>query len=129
MARIEGGVKLRTHLSRRVNGKDLTPTLVKAADRLRTEYIDRVNEGGGTGKAHVPSKPGEAPNTDTGRLVGSAVASAIGRNAAQMSVEAEYAVFLELGTDRMAPRPALIPAFDYLRPYVLQNIERALKDG
>ena len=129
MARVEGGVKLRTHLSRRANGKDMTPVLLRAADRLRTEYIDRVNEGGGTGKVHVPSKPGEAPNADTGRLVGSAVASVIRKNATQMSVEAEYAAWLELGTDRMAPRPALVPAFDYLRPYVLQNLERALKDG
>lgn len=129
MARIVGGQKIARHLAVRSNGMDLTNELLRAADRTRTEYIDRVNEGGGPGKAHVASLPGQAPNTDTGRLVGSAVARVVKRNQTETSVEAAYALPLENGTDKMAPRPALGPSFDYLRPFVLQNLAKALKNG
>ena len=129
MARIVGGQKIARHLAVRSKGLDVTDVLLRAADRTRTEYIDRVNEGGGPGKTHVPSKPGQAPNTDTGRLVGSAAARRIERNRTETSVEAAYGAFLEFGTDKMAPRPALGPSFDYLKPFVLQNLAKALKDG
>lgn len=129
MARIQGGQKIARHLAARSGGVDVTDTLLRAADRVRTDYIDRVNEGGGPGKAHVPSAPGQAPNTDTGRLVGSAAARAIKRNQTETSVEAEYASMLEFGTDKMAPRPALGPAFDDLRPDIVRNLAKALKDG
>ena len=129
MARISGGQKFARHLAVRANGKDVTDTLLRAADRVRTDYIDRVNEGGGPGKAHVPSLPGQAPNTDTGRLVGSAAARTVQRNVTETSVEAEYAAPLEFGTDKMAPRPALGPAFDEMKPHILRNLAKALKDG
>jgi hypothetical protein len=29
----------------------------------------------------------------------------------------------------MAPRPALGPAFDEMRPFILKNLAKALKDG
>jgi hypothetical protein len=129
MARIVGGQNLARHLKMNARGKDVTDVLVRAADRVRTEYIDRVNEGGSPGPLHVPSQPGEAPNTDSGRLVGSATASRVSRNKAETSVEADYGAWLEFGTDKMAPRPALGPSFDHLRPHIVRNIERALKDG
>lgn len=129
MVRIVGGGRLARHLGIRSNGADLTSELLRAADRTRTEYIDRVNEGGGTGPNHVASLPGQAPNTDTGRLVGSVVARRIARNRAETSVEAVYGLPLEMGTDKMAPRPALGPSFDHLKPSVIQNLERALRNG
>lgn len=129
MARIVGGFRLEKHLLERAKGVDITDVLVRGADRVRTAYIDEVNEGGGTGKFHTPSLPGQAPNTDTGRLVGSVQAAAIGRNVAETSVEAEYAAMLEFGTDKMAPRPALVPTFNRFKPSIAKNIRRALKDG
>ena len=129
MAKIVGGQRIARHLREGAKGKDLTNVLLKAADRVRTEYIDRVNEGGGTGKAHVPSLPGQAPNTDTGRLVGSVGSQVIKKNIVETFVEAEYAAWLEFGTDKMAPRPALGPSFDEMRPHILTNLAKALKDG
>ena len=128
MARIVGGQRQARYLAVNAKGKDLTQTLLRAADRVRTDYIDRVNEGGGPGKAHVPSLPGQAPNTDTGRLVGSAGSQVRAKNSTETFVEAEYASFLEFGTDKMAPRPALGPAFDEMLPFIRKNIAKALKD-
>ena len=129
MARIEGGQKLARHLQINANGKDVTDVLLRAADRVRTEYIDKVNEGGGPGKSHVPSLPGQPPNTDTGRLVGSASSRVVQRNVTETNVEASYAAHLEFGTDKMAPRPALGPCFDEMKLDMLKNIAKALKDG
>lgn len=130
MAKITGGRKIARKLNAgATKGADVTATLLRGADRVRTDYIDRVNEGGGPGKAHVPSLPGQAPNTDTGLLVGSAGSTSTGRNRAETYVEAQYAEWLEFGTDKMAPRPALGPAFDEMRPFILKNIRKALKDG
>lgn len=60
---------------------------------------------------HIASRPGDPPNTDTGRLVGSvrweldtqSLTASVGSNLG-------YAVDLEFGTSRMAPRPWLAPA-------------------
>ena len=128
MAKIVGGQRIARHLAINSKGKDVTDVLLRAADRVRTDYIDRVNEGGGTGAAHVPSAPGQAPNTDTGVLVGSAGSAVRGRNLTETFVEADYGPHLEFGTDKMAPRPALRPAFDELRPAILNNLRKALTD-
>ena len=129
MAKITGGKSLVKHLDIQARGKDVTDVLLRAADRVRTEYIDMVNEGGGPGKLHVPSKPGQPPNTDKGGLVGSVSARRIRKNVTETTVEAEYAAFLEYGTHKMAPRPALRPAFNEMKPHILANIRKALSDG
>lgn len=129
MAKISGGKSLVKHLDIQARGRDVTDVLLRAADRVRTEYIDMVNEGGAPGPAHVPSKPGQPPNTDTGRLVGSVSSRVVRKNVTETSVEAEYGVPLEYGTDKMAPRPALRPAFNEMKPHILNNLRKALKDG
>lgn len=140
MAKIVGGQKIARHLAINSKGKDVTATLLRAADRVRTEYIDRVNEPspgtpqvryskGREPRTVVASAPGTAPNSDLGRLVGSADSQALGRNKAETFVEAQYAAWLEFGTDKMAPRPALGPSFDEMRPHILKNLAKALKDG
>lgn len=62
------------------------------------------------GRLHRASAPGEAPANMTGRLLKSSDYTV--PNYQQMTVgeEAPYAVFLELGTRKMAPRPHLITA-------------------
>ena len=129
MARIEGGRRIARHLQINAKGKDVTDVLLRAADRVRTEYIDKVNEGGGVGPEHVPSLPGQPPNTDTGNLVGSAGSRVVQRNVTETHVEAKYAAPLEFGTHKMAPRPALGPSFEEMKPHILNNLRKALKDG
>lgn len=67
----------------------------------------------GGGKPHTPSRPGEPPHVDTGRLRASVtheveknLFSIIGR----VGTNVEYGRYLELGTSRMSPRPWLRPA-------------------
>ena len=63
-------------------------------------------------KTHVASSPGQAPRSDTGRLIGSfgqdvriGPAKIIGT----ISANVEYAESLEFGTTRMAERPFMRP--------------------
>jgi len=62
------------------------------------------------GRAHQASAPGEAPANRTGRLAGSSSYNV--RDYTQMEVgeTADYALFLEEGTVKMAPRPHLVRA-------------------
>ena len=67
-----------------------------------------------TGKVrHQASAPGQAPATDTGNLVRSINWNVEARSlVADVFAAAPYAVFLELGTRHMAPRPFLVPALE-----------------
>lgn len=66
--------------------------------------------------AHQASAPGEAPAIDTGNLVNSILIEMTGDLEATVSVGAEYAAPLELGTTTMAPRPFAGPAAEAVRP-------------
>jgi HK97 gp10 family phage protein len=80
---------------------------------------------------HQASAPGEAPATDTGRLVNSAyteqkkagkvVRIAFGRGVVK------YALALEKGTRKMAARPFLRPALMQSIPYIKSRVREALK--
>jgi HK97 gp10 family phage protein len=64
---------------------------------------------------HQASAPGMPPATDTGRLLGS-IHHTVGDDAdgqyAHIGSDVEYALYLELGTRYMAPRPFMRPALD-----------------
>lgn len=60
---------------------------------------------------HQASASGEAPATDTGKLVSSIVAAAKGFTA-YVEARSVYGVWLEYGTRYMLPRPFLLPAFE-----------------
>ena len=84
-----------------------------AAVTLRTAYAIQADaqtsmKGGGT--PHEPSAPGEPPHVDTGFLKSSILAGRMGATNAEVSVGAEYGIFLEYGTTKMAARPFLLPA-------------------
>lgn len=73
------------------------------------------------GVKHQASAPGQPPATDLGALVGSARADYpaqqdlfIIKGSAVWSTP--YAIFLELGTRRMEPRPFARPALDMVAP-------------
>lgn len=68
-----------------------------------------------TGKVygrHRASAPGEAPAPDTGRMVGATFATPVERIAgglrSQVVVNTEYAAGLEMGTEKVAPRPFIV---------------------
>jgi HK97 gp10 family phage protein len=62
---------------------------------------------------HRASAPGQPPANDTGFLAGSIFAEPVkGEVAARIVARAPYAVHLEFGTSKMAPRPFIRPAGD-----------------
>lgn len=140
MARIVGGKKLNNHLRSRSKRMDVTDILLRGAERIRAEYIDMVNEPspgspqvryskGREPRTVIAAAPGNPPNTDTGSLVGSVTTRVVRTNQVELSVEAAYAGWLEFGTDKMAPRPALVPASEYIKPFVLANLRKAYRNG
>lgn len=94
------------------------------AQNVRSNAVKAVQRGAKSGttyqkyqprRTHRASAPGQAPATDTGRLVGSITASINGKTA-EVSASAEYATFLEFGTQDMEARPFLFPALEKERP-------------
>ena len=81
---------------------------------------------------HQASAPGEAPATDTGRLIASGRAGAEVKGdviRALVEYKVDYAAYLEFGTRKMAPRPYLIPAIERNRARIAKLISDALKNG
>jgi hypothetical protein len=54
---------------------------------------------------HIASAPGESPAVDSGNLTGSITVLMENTLEAKIGTPVEYALFLEEGTSRMAPRP------------------------
>lgn len=137
MARIIGDKRLNARLSRMARGQDVTSVLVKGAEQTRQAYIEAVQEPSpGTPDVRysprrnvMVSAPGTSPNADTGYLVNSTGVASEHRNQAETFASASYAEDLEFGTDKMAPRPAMGPAFDETKQQVLSDLARALKQG
>ncbi|PIY28400.1 MAG: hypothetical protein COZ09_10145 [Comamonadaceae bacterium CG_4_10_14_3_um_filter_60_42] len=103
---------------------------------LRGDIVKRYQRGSKTGiiyakvnptRTHQASAPGEAPATDTGRLVSATVFSRIGRLAAEVENKVLYGAMLEWGTRNIAPRPAWRPAAEEIRPKFIKRLENALK--
>lgn len=76
---------------------------------------------------HQASAPGEAPASDTGRLVNSIV-SRVDETAlvANITAGTEYAPYLEFGTRKMAARPFLNPALTNNRSKIVQVMRAVL---
>jgi HK97 gp10 family phage protein len=75
---------------------------------------------------HTASKPGDAPNTDTGRLVGS-IKVYVGENHAEVKSDLDYAFFLEFGTKDIEPRPFLSPAIEMNQKKINEIFGREIK--
>lgn len=74
---------------------------------------------------HQASAPGEAPATDSGRLVNSIYAGAKGTEG-YVEVRSVYATMLEYGTRKIAPRPFMTPAIEANRQRVTDLLRVAL---
>jgi len=75
---------------------------------------------------HQASAPGEAPATDTGKLVSSIVGDAKGLRA-YIEARSAYAVHLEFGTRNMAARPFLNPAVERNRERTALLLRQAVQ--
>lgn len=82
------------------------------------------------GRTHQASAPGEAPATNTGKLVGS-ITHEIDANKRGGNVIARtaYATHLELGTKNMKARPFLFPALVSMRSRISKRFRKAVVAG
>ena len=135
MARIIGDKALNDKLTRLARGVNVTPALLRAAERTRQEYVESVQEQSpgrlvtryGPRRQVIAAGPGEAPNSDTGYLVNMTGTQSERVNQAEAFSSASYADALEFGTHKMAPRPAMGPAFDQTKAQAIADVRDALR--
>lgn len=135
MAKVIGDAALNAKLRGLAKGVDVTQALLRGAEKARAYYVESImdNADGRPEVRYSPRRevrvsfPGQAPNTDTGNLVASSGVQSEHRNQAEVFDTAEYAEDLEFGTEKMAPRPAMGPAYDATRDDVLAEVVRAIK--
>lgn len=135
MVTILGSSSFNRRLAKAAAGTDVTKHLLKGALLTQQDFVEALNKIEGSRKETrydptrvvIVSDPGTAPNSDRGQLANSSGVRSDRKNHAEVFVSAEYAEALELGTDKIAPRPALAPAFARNREKVLANIRRAMK--
>ena len=135
MARIIGDKALNDKLTRLARGVNVTPALLRAAERTRQVYVESVQEQSpgrpdtryGPRREVVAAGPGEAPNSDTGYLVNMTGTQSERVNQAEAFSSASYADALEFGTHKMAPRPAMGPAFDQVKAQAIEDVRDALR--
>lgn len=139
MMRVEGARELIANL-KRINEKAekaLSNAVKSTALSIRGEAIKSIQRGAKTGdvyskyqprREHRASASGQAPATDTGRLVNS-IRSDVSGKSAEVSANTEYAAALEFGTSKMEPRPYLVPAMEKERPNFDRRIRQALSEA
>lgn len=103
----------------RLSGREVIETAGKVvfvgADMIRAHAFREISRGSVSGAKHVPSKPGEYPNRDTGVLQGGLETQRTGSVTAEVRSSAPYAAALEFGTSKMEPRPYMRPSRDAKR--------------
>lgn len=106
--------------------REVGRALFAAGQEIENEAKGLIVAGSVTGKRHVPSKPGEAPNANWRTLDGNIETNQVARLVVEVSSNAPYASDLELGTSKMAARPYMAPARDAKRKEVEQLVRRAV---
>lgn len=76
--------------------------------------------------SHTSSAPGESPATDTGRLASATSFKMKGKFSAEVENSVIYGKWLEFGTQKIAPRPAWVPAVEWAAPRYVKRLETAL---
>ena len=108
-----------------ITAQDVRTYAIKSIqDQSPGQVVTRSRQGGGT-YPHVAAAEGQAPNTDTGRLVSSIATEKLGNANYEVGTGLSYGEFLEMGTVNMRPRPWLIPALNANSDNLLKNIEKA----
>lgn len=126
------GVKIYTRRLRNITGpkmrKAVAAGLFVGGDIIRVHAAQSIIKGGLPGKFHIPSRPGEPPNRDTGTLDRSIVVRPFpDKLLVVVAATAAYALFLELGTRRMAERPYMRPAVKAKREEVLDAVVKSVR--
>ena len=89
--------------------------------------VQRSRQGGGT-YTHTAAAEGQAPNTDTGKLVASIAVERVGVARYVIGSNLDYASWLEFGTKKMDARPWLNPAFRARQNNLIANISEVVEN-
>ncbi|WP_420139816.1 hypothetical protein [Sphingomonas sp.] len=113
----------------------MAPALVRPALAEELEYGARViaddaaksiRAGGSSGRAHVPSAPGQPPNADTGDLDSSIrpieTIDLPGEVRSGVIADSDHALYQERGTSKMEARPFLEPAAERHRAEIFEAL-------
>lgn len=108
----------------------LAQAIQAGAEELRETAREMISEPRSDG----PSKPGEPPRSDTGRLRDSLfVRRGADGLSAEVGTELDYGRHLEFGTQDMPARPWLHPAFEAskgrIEAHARAAVRRALRNG
>lgn len=111
--------------------RNVAKALFAAGQLIENEAALSITRGSVSGKGHVASKSGEAPNSDTHRLDRSIETARVGPLKVKVTANSGYAAALEFGTSRVAPRPFMRPARDKkkdeARDLVAKGLNAALR--
>lgn len=100
--------------------------LFAGGEMVKAEAAHLITEGAVSGKNHVPSKPGEPPNEDTGVLRSHIEVTQPAPLRVEVSSNARYSSALEFGTSKMGARPFMGPAARRTRKQITQLVGRAV---
>lgn len=125
------GAKAHLNRLRKLSSPETTrqvgAALFAAGSVVATEAQISITRGAVSGKGHVPSAPGEAPNQDTGVLANNIEVTQLTPLIVEISSNAPYSSPLEFGTSKMAARPFMRPARDKTRPEVEEMVKAAVR--
>jgi HK97 gp10 family phage protein len=118
--------------------KELARGMFASAKKVEAEAKKSILSGEKSGRvyrrrtvAHRASAPGEAPASDTGRLVNSITGTYEPSETAGViragSGIVKYARMLEFGTSRMAARPFFFPAFERSKNWIRERLNKAVR--
>ena len=118
-------------------GDDISQAVTDAVNatglEIRGDIVKRIQRGPKTGRTykrrgttHKASAPGQAPATDTGRLVSSVTFKRISPLTVTVGSKLAYASYLEFGTRNIARRPAWAPAAMQAEPKFRKRLEAAI---
>lgn len=115
--------KMRTGLVRPV-----TQALLVGAKEIADDAALSITTGATSGKAHVPSAPGEPPNADTHVLSNNIEGVAVGPLKAEASSNAPYGAAQEFGSEKLGlpERPYMRPAAAKERPHTTKRVVDAV---
>ena len=117
----------------------VNPVIRRAALKVANRMIKLLNSGSRSGRVyprpgggtHQASAVGQPPKSDTGFLAAHIKPTATTVKGAVVSstvvVSANYAGWLEEGTDFMGPRPFVAPSFALEQAGINRDIKRAVK--
>lgn len=118
-------------LVRGPRGREINRLLFAAGEKVAVEAQIAITRGAVSGKNHVPSRPGQPPNNDTGVLAGNIEVVNKRPGVVEVSSNAPYSEYLEYGTSKMAARPFMRPTRDKMekpvRRFVQQGINRIMR--